>query len=442
MALTIKYLLLQKAELSYEVAIRGETPSENVEGLRRQITKLIQLYPADDILDSVLSLDRDISGCNDTLEKIKVNLESLRTNYSEPLCSRITSWLNHLHYRIQRMQKPEKPDEVNAVAKIQKIYDIYNNSIESLSKSKEPKASTSGKGEDSHDKTDYPGINISVDCKHDVITDLSKFSYNGNTCVRSFIQRIEEFRISKSVPESKMMKSAGGIFTDGALHWYRKYKNIVTSWSTLLILLRESFDIPDYDYRMASEIRDRTQGEHETITVYLAVMDGMFSRLGQPMSEEAKLEVLLHNIRPCYIDTIASNPNISTIEELLTVCKNYERIKAFSTNYREPPTRSSNMLAPEFCYTAQRRRDEKPFNNYYGNGNTARDNSRYRTSEISAAPVSAPYCARCRVNTHSMRDCTAERTIICFGCGEKGIRKPDCPKCRNKTKDQSSSSKN
>lgn len=54
MAYPIKYLSLQKSELEYEVAVRGETPANTVAELRRQICKLSQLFLSEDILCSHL----------------------------------------------------------------------------------------------------------------------------------------------------------------------------------------------------------------------------------------------------------------------------------------------------------------------------------------------------------------------------------------------------
>ncbi|KOB52077.1 Uncharacterized protein OBRU01_25687 [Operophtera brumata] len=85
MAYAIKFLLLQKSELMYEVAIRGEVPSDSVEGLRRQVNKLTQLYLSEDICESVYDFAVDLKGSNDTLDKIRQNLDSLKTAHTDSL---------------------------------------------------------------------------------------------------------------------------------------------------------------------------------------------------------------------------------------------------------------------------------------------------------------------------------------------------------------------
>ncbi|KAL4704632.1 hypothetical protein ACJJTC_002889 [Scirpophaga incertulas] len=98
MSYPIKFLHLQKSELQYEVTIRGEIPASTVLELRRQVCKLTQIYPSDDIADSCLELIDDIKGISETLTKLKANLESLSLAFDENLIDRTRSLLNHLRH--------------------------------------------------------------------------------------------------------------------------------------------------------------------------------------------------------------------------------------------------------------------------------------------------------------------------------------------------------
>lgn len=434
MAFPIKFLLLQKSELMYEVAIRGETPSENVAGLRRQVNKLTQLYPSEDIIDSVYEFSDDIKGIQDTLEKVKINLDLLKSNLDEPLLNRTKSLLHHLFYRLQRIEKPGAVEETSLLKRSKKFYESFCESLTSLSKSKleEPKVLTSAIDDDasSPNLTSISGLNISVSCDRGLVGELAKLKYDGKTCVRSFIQKLEEFKHSKSISEDKMLLSAFDIFTGDALHWYRNVRNKVKTWNDLILILKDDFDRPDYDYLMTAEIRQRTQGDDESITVYLSIMDGMFSRLSNPLTEESKLEIILHNIRPSYSTIIAASPFIKTIEDVRNVCKNYERIKVRSESFKEPPVASMNTLAPEFSYQSSKRKNYNPQNVYSDSQKRYEhpQQNNYKVAEI----IKKPYCFRCRVDTHSMKNCTAERSVFCFRCGKKDVRIPECPVCNPK----------
>ncbi|KAL0859987.1 hypothetical protein ABMA27_010302 [Loxostege sticticalis] len=193
-------------------------------------------------------------------------------------------------------------------------------------------------------------VNISVTCDRGGSADLGKLKYDGKTCVRAFIQRATEFCEARNISDSKALSYATEIFTGDALHWFRNVKNRVSSWSELITLLQNDFTRSDYDYRLIDEIRSRTQGESENITVYLSIMSGLFSRLSKPKSEDEKLEVILHNIRPCYASTLASAGNIQTLDSLQTICRNYENIQARLANFHEPSGPTADTLAPEFAY--------------------------------------------------------------------------------------------
>lgn len=121
---------------------------------------------------------------------------------------------------------------------------------------------------------------LPIHCSENRITnDLLKHRYDGSSCVRSFLQKLEEFRLSRGLSKTKLLNSAYEIFTGEALNWLRNIRQTVDTWDNLVLRLKEDFDSDDYDYRLMSEIRQRTQGESESITIYTSILNGMFSQL-------------------------------------------------------------------------------------------------------------------------------------------------------------------
>lgn len=88
MSYQIKYLSLQKAELEYEVGVRGGTVGENVQELRKQIVKLAPILPPEDILESHLEPSVDLAQVKDTLSKTKEYINSLKSKYDKNVYSR------------------------------------------------------------------------------------------------------------------------------------------------------------------------------------------------------------------------------------------------------------------------------------------------------------------------------------------------------------------
>lgn len=97
-------------------------------------------------------------------------------------------------------------------------------------------------------------------------------------------------------------------------------------------------------------------------------MSGLFSRLSKTLTDNDKLEILLHNIRPVYANILASSPTIKTIEDLRTSCRNYEEVQARLAHFHEPPKVTTDTLAPEFAYVGYSNRgkfETKQHNNNY-----------------------------------------------------------------------------
>ncbi|KOB67826.1 hypothetical protein OBRU01_15368 [Operophtera brumata] len=439
MSRQIKYLQLTKPELTYEVRIRADEPKDTVEDLRKQIVKLATKFPAEDILDSCYEITEDTIGIRHTLAKTAINLDSLKEDPQQKgLLERTHTYLNHVYHRLNRIPPTETVEQLSLVKETQEFYREQWSKLQEIlaSLGRNDQASrvdtivddTKITCEASVDTQPAPcnlAHNVKVSCDR-LTSDISKIKYDGKSCVRSFIARVEEFRIAKDITGGKMLKLATEIFSENAHHWYCSVKETIVSWSGLLELLKEDFDIVDYDYRMLSEIRNRSQGPSEAITIYLAIIHGMFTKLSKKLSEQEQLEIFLHNIRPCYSSVLATFSSVTSIANLRSLCKNYEQIKARSDDFKEPPTVSSNTLAPEYAYQANK--DAKTSSNHTNQRPIS--NRPYGV----AAVRNDVFCYRCRVNTHTMRQCTAERTIKCFRCGLKDYRTPECPKCNPKIK--------
>ncbi|CAB3246834.1 unnamed protein product [Arctia plantaginis] len=416
MSKQIKYLSLQKTELEYEVEIRGEVPADNVQDLRKQIIKQIKTLPSEDILESHLDTAVDIKGAKDSLLKLKNNIQSLKTKYDKNLYSRTENLAHHIYHRLNRIQPVTSDDASNFKDCLQKLQVFYKD-LASFFAATPTKTSI--------ESEDIPVPSVSVTCDRGIAAELARLRFDGKSCVRAFIQEVEERIKARDIKPNRVLAFATEIFTGDALHWFRSIRDSIDNWDQLAGCLKRDFTKFDYDYRLMNEIRLRTQGESESIIVYLAIMEGLFSRLSKVFSDEEKLEILLHNIRPCYANTLACSPQIKTISDLRTTCRNYENYQARVSQFREPPKITLDTLAPEFAYT---RPTTGPSSSKH-----------YNTNEISTTPVDAVqqntraskpvYCPRCRCHTHSLKYCKEPRVIICFKCGKKDFRYPDCPNC-------------
>lgn len=432
----VQFLSLQKTELEYEVSIRGETPAASVEELRKQIVRLVIHPLLQEILESHLDPKEDLKGFSESFIKLTSNIKLLKIKFEKNLYSRSFNLFNHLSLRLGRIS-PVASEEKSKHAEFFSNLSICYKELISLS----PTTSTKDINTE-QDSSSTPYVNradsaipssthISVSCDRGLSTDIQKLKFDGTSCVRAFIEKVSEFTLARNIESNKILGFATEIFTGNALHWYRNVREYIKSWDELVILLKQDFDQVDYDYRLMSEISQRTQGETENITIYFSIMSGMFSRLSEKLSEEKKLQILLHNIRPCYADTLAANPDIKTIESLRTKCRNYEIFQSRRSQFHEPPKATSETLAPEFAYTKSNCSYIKSqYVKTYNNFNTPNSCQNVRVNAV--ASNSSPkllFCPRCRTNDHSLKMCQEPRAPICFKCGKKDVIFPNCPDC-------------
>ncbi|KAI5635729.1 retrotransposon gag protein domain-containing protein [Phthorimaea operculella] len=339
----IKYFLLKKNELSYEVTIRGEEPAATVLELRKQITKLTALIPNEDIEESGIAPAVDIIGLETSITDYNSKVQSQKTKFDANACKRIEALGLHIHFRLKRFDKSDQT--VNTRLKI--LIDIYRTAyaeLEELTKSRE----------DTEQPKNNPDPPLeSTECDHYKVGNLLKLKYDGTSSVHAFIQKVKDISTSRNIPSHRLLAYGTEIFTGNALHWFRGIKDTIKSWDDLEKLLIADFSHFDYDYRLMTEIRNRTQGDSENIAVYFSIMSQLFSRLSKPLSEDDKLQILLHNIKPCYASVIASasaTTSINTIDSLRTICRNFENVQCYTSQYREPPRVTQDTLAPDLAF--------------------------------------------------------------------------------------------
>lgn len=427
----IKFLSLQKSELEYEVLIRGETPANTVDDLRKQISKLGPLFLSEDILDCPLKISQDLKGISDVLSKVKSLLDS---KPDKNAVLRAQNYLHHIYHRLNRLVCDDQyRDAYDALAsEFRELFNRHNLLKDTAVDSLLASSSTCPSNQPASDP-----LNINVTCERGVTSELTKIKFDGKSCVRSFVQRISEFSKARNISSSKVLTYATELFTGDALHWYRGVQDSISDWDELVSILKNDFSQADYDYRLLSEIRARTQGETENITIYLSIMSGLFSRLSKSLSDEDKLEILLHNVRPCYASTLASVANINSIDVLRSSCRNYENIQARLAGFREPPKATSDTMAPEFAYSGHPSQKPSVSNNISLSKNNFDNNSNRYVHAMSPTPKTL-YCPRCRNNTHNLRQCKANKDkILCFVCGHEGVKTPQCPTCNKKNSESS-----
>jgi hypothetical protein len=387
---------LLKDELIYEVHIRAEVPEQTVVALKSQLKKLSNEFLPEEIISSDFTFSDEFPIIKNKLSDLESKTNEFQTCGNKNLLSRARALYCHLFHRIERVQIELADSQGKSDLKNQLL--CYEGTLSNVTNTQSKVTS----------ENTLSGVDNCQVVTSSTNFDLNKWNvkFNGRGNPHSFLERVEELASAYGMSTSKLFSSAVCLFVDEGLTWYRGIKSQVTTWEELHDLLINEFQAVDYEYRLLGEIRSRTQGKEEPVHIYFSVMSCLFSRLKKKLSEEEKLEILMHNIRPNFMQQL-SLVNISSVNELKAVLRRFEDAKQMADLFHEP---SRLILNPEFSYKNPPLR-----------------------SVFSVTPADTKrFCERCKSDGHSLNNCKADKRIKCFECGLIGYTKRSCPKCSGK----------
>lgn len=236
----------------------------------------------------------------------------------------------------------------------------------------------------------------------------------------AFLEKAEELRVARQVPKEVLLESGIDLFVGKAYQFYLAYRSDVTTWDEFVDLLREEFQPCNYNEKLFDEICKRTQGPDESIGIYLAVMSGYFKRLTCPVSEDAKLKILLRNLAPFYQSQLAL-VDVSSVSQLRTLCRRLEERRESVERYSQP-SRRANLLEPDLAYI-----HEVP----EVAAGVATVNVVDKSAEVAETGSREIVCFRCKKPGHRAVGCSLPRPKFCFRCKKDGFTIRTCPNCKS-----------
>lgn len=404
----VQFHSLLKDELTYEVSIRSETPAPTVLGLKKQLKHLLTEIPSESILETDIPAETELEVVTQKLQDLKDLIKKFEENKERHTFCRAKALASHLYFRNLRILS----SEVTVKSKKSEL----SSKLDILISRLEP---NNDWGQENESLT---SDSTTVECAGDKNVAKWKLTYNGQGDPRSFIERVEEYKKSYGVSDSKLFISAFHLFTGKALLWFRGNKSLVSNWLELKKLFLEEFDAVDYDHRLIGEIRARTQGPDEPVCIYFSVMFCMFARLSAPLSEEQKLSILLHNIRPCYSEQLAL-VTIDSVAVLKEKCRKLEAAKQRSALFSEPSSNKA-LLSSEFAYKS----NSKQVNTV--SATAVRVN---RSESNNSVQSNRKLCYKCGKGNHNFKFCrVVPKSLRCFSCGLQNYTVKTCPVCSKK----------
>lgn len=413
---------LVREELAYELSVRGVADTNNlaVSTMRGMLSAFLRKEPLGKLITAEnvnIEADNEITICQQKTGE----LESILTEFKGPEGGnehkRIETKIQHLLGRLSRIQTDEEHLTVIKTELIEQLYDFERFLDKTLREiDQENMTSQPGSSRSTVPSTRINEPSTGQTKRKSVPVHQWGISFSGDgtgPSINAFLERIEEYRISRNVSIEDLFNSFSELLKGNALIWYRTVKTKVSTYPQLISRLRDEYQPFDYEVELWKEIRNRVQGSQESVGCYVSCMLNLFDRLPTRPSEEEKLRVLRRNIAPYFIYGIGL-AEIDSVDEFLRVCKQLEHNKRMAENFNCSRTVNHNLLEPDLSPAVSIR-------------------ERGRNSPAKVAATTSTFgkqCWNCLGRDHMYRNCTQPRSRkFCYGCGQPNTIKSKCSKC-------------
>lgn len=437
-------------ELTYELTIRGITGVDRVEEGRKTLRNLLRLEKSSTPLDYPAYPIQFVAD-REALAKCITEATDLVTSFTGQRDTVLAKIVTKLAYALGRANRSKPSTADDKAAKSRLIVAILNlkSKVESKIKRRERSILNQSLGTvdvdlvDEEESSESDEDIESVAPSHTPVAESSRvfqssgrsvpvskwdLKYSGedhSMSLSSFLTRVDELKVARHVSDQELFDSAIDLFTGKALIWYRAMKKNARDWKSLVTLLREQFQPPDYNDRLFDEIRNRTQGNSENMGLYVAIMDSLFDRLTIKVPEATRMKVILRNIAPFYQQQLGLTTPKSR-EELLEAGRILEARKTSVDSFSPPIPASrklsrNKLLEPDLAYVGTDGLScGTTFVNKSFSANVAAGTSSGRQSST---------CWNCLKLGHMVRDCPEPRKLLCYRCGKADYTVRTCPHC-------------
>lgn len=432
---------LDKDELEYELEIRGVALG-TCEEMRRRLSSALQMERDGDSLKypkHPYTFAEDVEAIQKKLVDMEPMVDRFNNSRTSGEAQKLQTKFSHVFGRLDNMDTDgdkdlhrKKSDLVGLVLTLRETFNAKIEEFEKKSSQVVPArlnllesqigAQTFQEGLQNASRSSaledvvQPQANISTGASRKMIPphkwDITKFSGDKKgMSINAFFERVEELRLARDVSKGTLLESGIDLFADKAYQFYKDCRTRVCHWDELVKEFREEYLSANHNETLFEELQKRTQHPSETIGVYLAVMTSYFNRLGCPISEDAKLSIVLKNLHPFYQDRLR-DPLPTTMSELRSICRRMEARRDVMNSYVEPSARRGSVLERDLAFIE-----------------VTEDLSALDVTPKATGQQKEIVCFRCKKPGHRAIGCALPGGKHCFKCNREGYTVRNCPNC-------------
>ncbi|KAJ8973694.1 hypothetical protein NQ317_015360 [Molorchus minor] len=344
---------LTKEELTYELRVRGLGDGSNltVAELRTVLRNALQLEKTSLAIKSPAypyTFNEDSAALSENVEAIDKLISEFSGSENDSKYKGITSKIAHSLGRVNR-SSPQNETEKGSKAEIRlKLLLAFDKLKEKTKRERRSRDSTALDLSVLRHNTEPPGAHSSE------LDNSSDSSENEESVVKTKPVPVRDWGLKftgkRIICHLVLFLNADAVdlFEGDAYTWYNMVKDWATDWNSLVGLMREQFLPETFDRDLFEEIKRKTQGDHESIGLYIASMKWLFNKMTNPVAEETQFEIIMERIDPYYQPFIAF-AQISTITELLTACRKLDVKRELAKSFKPPPAKNKSLI-PELAY--------------------------------------------------------------------------------------------
>lgn len=196
---------------------------------------------------------------------------------------------------------------------------------------------------------------------------------------------VEEHLEARGVSYDEILSALTEILTDTALRWYRGLRQRVTmeSWEMFKNYLIDEFEPYSAQDIVIERLRNRLQKNNESIVVFFAEMESLFSELPKQLTEKEKVAMIYRNLLSEYVKSL-NVVKFESLHQLKSLCKQIEYSELILKNplrhSNESQANNSNSTQNRTCFEVKRQTNQNYNRFTYPNTNyKAPPNSTFNT---------------------------------------------------------------